>query len=81
MGIDAYLAGTLESVEDAALQAERARRVASGHDVWVAVASFAGSTGGGFVHAAAHSAIWGPDGVMMDQAGPAPGAIARATFA
>jgi hypothetical protein len=46
--LDAYLAGTLESAADAARQAERARRVATGHDVWVAVASFAGSTGGGF---------------------------------
>jgi predicted amidohydrolase len=81
LGIDAYLAGTLESVDDAALQAERARRVATDHEVWVAVASFAGSTGGGFAQAAAHSAIWAPNGVVMDEAGPAPGAIARATLA
>jgi predicted amidohydrolase len=81
LGIDAYLAGTLESAEDAALQAERARRVATAHDVWVAVASFAGSTGGGFAQAAAHSAIWAPNGAVMDEAGPEPGAIARATFA
>jgi predicted amidohydrolase len=81
LGIDAYLAGTLESVEDAALQAERARRLATDRRVWVAVASFPGSTGGGFTQAAAHSAIWAPHGVVMDQAGPAPGAIARATLA
>jgi predicted amidohydrolase len=80
LGIDAYLAGTLESAADAALQAERARRVATGHDVWVAVASFAGSTGGGFDPAAGRSAIWASNGVVIAQAGPEPGAVARATL-
>ena len=77
LGIDAYLAGTLESAEEAALQDERARRVASDHSVWVAVASFAGSTGGGFAQAAGRSAIWASDGVVIAQTGPEPGAIAR----
>jgi predicted amidohydrolase len=80
LGIDGYLAGTLESAEEAALQDERARRVASDHGVWVAVASFAGSTGGGFAQAAGRSAIWGCAGVVVAQAGPKPGAIARATL-
>jgi predicted amidohydrolase len=80
LGIDAYLAGTLESAEEAALQDERARRVASDHGVWVAVASFAGSTGGGFAQAAGRSAIWASDGVVIAQTGPEPGAIARATL-
>jgi predicted amidohydrolase len=80
LGIDAYLAGTLESAEDTAIQAERARRVASNHDVWVAVASFAGSSGGGFDRAAGRSAIWSPDGVVIAQSGPEPGAIARSTL-
>jgi predicted amidohydrolase len=80
LDIDAYLAGTLESAEEAALQHERARRVAGDHDVWVAVASFAGSTGGGFAQAAGRSAIWGSDGVVIAQAGPEPGDIARATL-
>jgi predicted amidohydrolase len=80
LGIDAYLAGTLESAEKAALQDERARRVASEHDVWVAVASFAGSTVGGFAQAAGRSAIWASDGVVIARAGPEPGAIARATL-
>jgi predicted amidohydrolase len=80
LGIDAYLAGTLESAADAALQAERARRVATGYDVWVAVASFAGSTGGGFDRAAGRSAIWASNGVVIAQAGPEPGAVARATL-
>jgi predicted amidohydrolase len=80
LGIDAYVAGTLESADDADIQAERARRVATDHDVWVAVASFAGSTGSGFARAAARSAIWAPNGVVIAQAGPEPGAIARATL-
>lgn len=80
LGIDAYVAGVLESAEDAAVQAERAHRVATGHQVWVAVASFAGSTGGGFAEAAGRSAIWRRDGVAIAQAGPEPGAIAHATL-
>jgi predicted amidohydrolase len=46
LGIDAYLAGVLEFAEDATVQDERARRVATDHQVWVTVASFAGSTRG-----------------------------------
>jgi predicted amidohydrolase len=42
LGIDAYVAGVLESAEDAAVPDERARRVAADHHVWVAMASFAG---------------------------------------
>jgi predicted amidohydrolase len=80
LGIDVYVAGVLESVEEAARQDERARRVATDHQVWVAVASFAGSTGGGYSQAAGRSAIWGPDGVRVTQAGPETGAIARATL-
>ncbi len=80
LGIDAYLAGIVEAAEDAALQDERARRVATGHQVWVAVASFAGSTGGGFAQAAGRSAIWTSEGVVIAQAGPEPGAIAHATL-
>jgi predicted amidohydrolase len=78
LGIDAYLAGTVKSSDEAALQAERARRVATDYHVWVAVASFAGSTGGGYDRAAGRSAIWSPDGVVVARAGPEPGAVARA---
>lgn len=80
LGIDAYVAGVLESAEDAAIPAERARRVAADHHVWVATASFAGSTGGGYDHAAGRSAIWTSDGAVVDQTGPETGAIARATL-
>jgi predicted amidohydrolase len=80
LGIDAYVAATLKSADEAALQDERSRCVATGHQVWVAVASFAGSTGGGYDQAAGRSSIWTPEGVVIAQAGPETGAIARATL-
>jgi predicted amidohydrolase len=80
LGIDAYVAGVLESTDDAAVLEERARRVAADHHVWVAVASFAGSTGGGFNQAAGGSGIWTPDGAPIARAGSETGAIARATL-
>lgn len=80
LGIDAYVAATLKSAEEATLQDERARRVATDHHVWVAVASFAGSTGGGYAQAAGRYAIWTSDGVVIAQAGPETGAIAHATL-
>ena len=78
LGIDAYVAGMLESAVDAAIPEERARRIATDHHVWVVLASFAGSTGGGYDEAAGGSGIWGPDGVVVAQAGSGTGAIARA---
>jgi predicted amidohydrolase len=78
--MDAYVAGILESEEDADVPDERARRVANDHHVWVAVASFAGSTGGGYDRLAGRSGIWSPDGVVVARAGPEIGAIARATL-
>ena len=80
LGIDAYVAATLESAEEADLQDERARRVAADHHVCVAIASFAGSTGGGYAQAAGRSSIWRSDGVVIAQAGPEAGAIAHATL-
>jgi predicted amidohydrolase len=80
LGIDAYVAGVLDSADDASVQDERARRIASDHDVWVVVASFAGSTGGGYELAAAQSRIWSPDGVVVASAGRDIGRVARATL-
>jgi predicted amidohydrolase len=73
LGIDVYVAGTVKHAHERALQAERAHRIATTHHVWVAIASFAGPTGGGFADTAAHSAIWSPDGTVVADAGPAPG--------
>jgi len=55
--------------------AERARCVASDHHVWVAIASFAGSTGGGYDSAAGGSGVWARDGTLVREAGPEAGAI------
>jgi predicted amidohydrolase len=78
LGIDAYVAGMTESAEEAAAPEERARRVARDHGVWVAIASFAGPTGGGFDATAGGSGIWSSDGVAVARAGGEPGEIARA---
>jgi predicted amidohydrolase len=80
LGIDAYVAATLMFEHETALQDERARRIATDHQVWVAVASFAGPTGGGYAETAGGSGIWRSDGVVVAQAGPEAGAIARATL-
>jgi predicted amidohydrolase len=70
----------LEFAEDAEVPGQRARRIAGDHRVWVAIASFAGSTGGGYGRAAGGSGIWSPDGVAVADAGPEIGAIACATL-
>lgn len=79
LGMDVYVAGVLDSADDASVQEQRARRVAAHHRVWVAVASFAGSAGGGYEVAAAQSRIWSPDGVVVASAGRDVGRVARAT--
>jgi predicted amidohydrolase len=80
LGIDAYVAGVLEHAEEAAVTDERARRIATGHHVWVAVACFAGPTGGGYTQAAGRSGIWTPEGAVIAQAGPETGATVHATL-
>jgi predicted amidohydrolase len=78
LGIDAYLAGTVKHDHEAALQHERARRIATTHQVWVATASFAGPTGGGYDRTAGRSGIWAPDGTLVSETSPHPGDISRA---
>lgn len=73
LGIDVYAAGVLESARDAAVTDERVQRIVAAHGVWVAVASFAGSTGGGFTEAAGRSGVWTPQGEMVGRAGTEPG--------
>jgi predicted amidohydrolase len=81
LGIDVYVAGMVESADDSAAPEERARRVAAAHDVSVAIASFAGPTGGGFEDTAAGSGIWSPAGERLAHAGTEVGAVARAALA
>ncbi|MFI5925676.1 carbon-nitrogen hydrolase family protein [Micromonospora sp. NPDC051543] len=73
LGIDVYAAGVLESARDAAVPDERAQRIVTTHRVWVAMASFAGSTGGGYREAAGRSAIWTPHGDVAARVGTTPG--------
>lgn len=80
LGMDAYVAGALDAAQDVGIQDERARRVAADHGVWVAIASFAGVTGGGYAQAAGRSRIWDPAGRVIAEAGPECDAIVRATL-
>ncbi len=78
LGIDAYVAGVCETEDDHRVQTERAVRVTRDHGVWVAVASFAGPTGGGFDQTAGRSAIWRPNGTKAVEAGRTSDELVRA---
>ncbi|MFG1840642.1 carbon-nitrogen hydrolase family protein [Micromonospora sp. NPDC049175] len=80
LGIDVYAAGVLESARDAAVTDQRAHRIATAHRVWVAVASFAGSTGGGYTEAAGRSGVWTPEGKVLARAGTEPGESVAVTL-
>lgn len=80
LGMDVYIAAVVDHAGDAHVPVERAQRVIAAHRVWVATASFAGSTGGGFDQAAGGSTVWGPDGKPLAQAGTKVGEFARATL-
>ena len=79
LGIDGYVAGVLEFAADASVPAERSARIAADHGVWVAIASFAGSTGGGYDDTAGRSIIRASDGSLLAEAGPEVGEMVRAT--
>lgn len=51
--------------------------LAAEHQVWVATASFAGSTGGGYAQAAGCSGIWTSGGGVIAQTSPETVAIAH----
>ncbi|MGM1061659.1 carbon-nitrogen hydrolase family protein [Saccharothrix sp. Mg75] len=78
LGVDVYAAGVLEHEADGPSVRERARRIAESHGVWVALASFAGSTGEGFDRAAGRSGVWSPSGALVAVAGAGTGEFARA---
>ena len=80
LDMDAYLAGTVKHADERDLQDQRARRIATIQDVWVVVASFAGSTGNGFEHTAGRSGVWAPGGVLVAQAGSKTGDSVQATL-
>jgi predicted amidohydrolase len=78
LGVDAYVAGTVMSADERDLQDERARRIAERYGMWVAIASFAGATGGGYTECAGRSGLWSADGALAVQAGTEPGAVVSA---
>lgn len=80
VGMDVYVAGALETPDDAELLADRARRIARDHGVWVAIASFAAGTGEGYAPAGGRSGIWRPDGAEAARAGDQVGAVVGATM-
>jgi predicted amidohydrolase len=80
LGIDCYVAGTVMSPHEAVVQDERARRIATDLEVYVAIASFAGPTGSGYDQTAGHSGIWSPRGVALATAGADVGQTATATL-
>ncbi|GAB2959354.1 carbon-nitrogen hydrolase family protein [Saccharothrix stipae] len=80
LGVDVYVAGVLEHAWDSGVLDARARRIAADHGVWVAMASFAGSTGEGYESAAGRSAVWAPSGGMIVAAGTGVGAVVRAVI-
>jgi predicted amidohydrolase len=80
LGIDGYVAGVVHAEHEAGVHGERARRIAAAHGVWVAMAAFAGPTGGGFERTSGRSGIWSADGEPIAEAGPAPDDLARAVF-
>jgi predicted amidohydrolase len=82
LGADIYVAASAKQPHEAAVQEERARRVATTYGVWVAVASFAGPTGSGeYDPAAGRSGIWRPDGTVAAQASAEAGGMVRAVLA
>ncbi|MFL6110180.1 MAG: carbon-nitrogen hydrolase family protein [Catenulispora sp.] len=80
LGMDVYVAGILEHESAAAVPGERARRMCSEYGVWVAFASFAGSTGAGYDRALGCSAIWSPSGEVRAQAGAGVGEVVGAVL-
>jgi predicted amidohydrolase len=78
LGVDAYVAGTVMSADERDLQDGRASRIAARYGMWVAIASFAGATGGGYTECAGRSGLWSADGALAAQAGAEPGAMVSA---
>ena len=79
--VDGYLAGVMHHLEELDEQEARAVVIARACRAWVALASCAGPTGGGYEQTAGTSAIFSPDGVAVARAGQEVGEVVRATLA
>jgi predicted amidohydrolase len=80
LNIDVYAAGLVHLPSELDVQEDRATRIARACDAYVAFASFAGPTGGGFDHTAGVSSIWSTHGTAITRAGSQPGEMARAAL-
>lgn len=80
LAIDVYVAGLVMHPHEIDDQNERARRIATDLNVYVAFAGFAGPTGNGYTSTAGGSSIWSPEGVVLAQADTHTDQIARATL-
>jgi predicted amidohydrolase len=80
LDIDVYVAGLVHRADELSEQERRAVSIAARCRAYVAFASFAGPTGGGYQETAGSSAIWSPAGNVLAQAGMMPGHVARATL-
>ncbi|HWK26462.1 MAG TPA: carbon-nitrogen hydrolase family protein [Solirubrobacter sp.] len=80
LGVDLYVAGLVHGVDERDELGVRAERIARACGAYVAFASFAGPTGGGYAATAGHSAIYAPSGRVLAQAGDAAGSIVRAVL-
>jgi predicted amidohydrolase len=81
LGVDLYVAGLVHLPEELDEQEARGVRIARACDAYVAFASFAGPTGGGYDRTSGVSSIWAPDGTPIARAGIEPGEIASAVLA
>jgi predicted amidohydrolase len=80
LGVDLYVAGLVHLPGELPTQDERAIAIARACGSYVAFASFAGPTGGGYERTAGSSAIWSPDGTLLARAGEQAGEVARAAI-
>jgi predicted amidohydrolase len=80
LGIDVYVAGLVHTPEELVIQETRAALIAREGNAFVAFASFAGPTGGGYEHTAGSSGIWSPGGDVLASAGSEVGGMARASL-
>jgi predicted amidohydrolase len=80
LDIDVYLAGLVHHAHELEMQEQRARQIAQACHSYVAFASFAGPTGGGFDQTAGVSSLWSPAGSPIARAGADPDDFAHATL-
>ena len=78
--LHAYCAGLVHLPEELDRQEERAASVALRCQAFVAFASFAGPTGGGYTRTAGSSAIWSHTGDALARTGTLAGEQAKATL-